>query len=292
MKKILLITDTKLKQSDELVDLFISSLQADPRVSIEHINLKAKDLKLSKQGYCPLLDELASSQNACEIEELESTINCDLIVLIDEFKHLSIKNCLRAFLNSYEGKKILKDKPVVNIALSSQMWHSASSELKTLLEQAGAKLIDNVILAPQGLFCKNFLARLMSEAKRKEYDLLSYKQMQNSQRFALAIMQGLINDEEKSFNSLCQGLKACQTDERLAKSEFIAKKSLSFLRELSFNKYLQPISAFAFVIVFIATALSICFFSIRRKLNPLKAKNIRASLALPSGDEDFRMKDF
>lgn len=73
----------------------------------------------------------------------------DLILLVYQVWFLSPSLPVQGFLKS-PSADILKDRPVVTVSVSRNMWQSASERMKELLHQFGAHHIDNVVVTHQG----------------------------------------------------------------------------------------------------------------------------------------------
>ena len=73
----------------------------------------------------------------------------DLVILGFQVWHLAPSLPIQAFFRS-ESAAVLRDTPVVTLCVSRNMWQSASERMKELLDAAGARHIDNVVVTHQG----------------------------------------------------------------------------------------------------------------------------------------------
>jgi hypothetical protein len=73
----------------------------------------------------------------------------DLVIVAFSVWHLAPSLPIQAFLRS-EQAKVLKNKPVITLCVSRNMWHSASETMKKRLSQVGAIHIDNIVVTHQG----------------------------------------------------------------------------------------------------------------------------------------------
>lgn len=78
-------------------------------------------------------------------EEILNT-KFDLVLLHYQVWYLTPSIPMNSFLKSTEGKKILKNTPVITINGSRNMWIMAQEKVKVLLQEANAKLVGNVAL--------------------------------------------------------------------------------------------------------------------------------------------------
>src|SRR3546814_765217 len=81
----------------------------------------------------------------------------DLVVLAYTVWFLSPAPPIAAFLKSAEARQLLLNRPVVTLIACRNMWLLAQEIVKDLLEQAGAKLCDNIVLTDCGSALATFI---------------------------------------------------------------------------------------------------------------------------------------
>jgi hypothetical protein len=190
------------------------------------------------------------------------------------------------------------------------MWIMAQEKVKMMLEDIGAKLIDNIVLIDQGSSLATFITTprwMLTGKKDSLWNIfppagVSNSEITSSYRFGSAILDGLKNDKEKDFTSLCYGLGAVSVNEKLIKSEQIATKSFNIWGKLirkvgkSGDVKRKPIVLLylVFLILMIVTLVPINMIiqTINRKINKAKVEEQKAVYELPSGSSIERMKDF
>src|SRR5262245_38849779 len=79
------------------------------------------------------------------LEPLRANGNFDLVVLAYQVWFLSPSGPVTAFLKSEEGKRLLRDRPVVTVIGCRNMWLNAQETVKRLIHEAGGELRDNVV---------------------------------------------------------------------------------------------------------------------------------------------------
>lgn len=79
----------------------------------------------------------------------DTTVVYDLIILVYQVWFLSPSLPVQGFLAS-PAAAVLRDRPVITVSVSRNMWQSASEKMKRLLHAAGAVQIDNVAVTHQG----------------------------------------------------------------------------------------------------------------------------------------------
>jgi len=73
----------------------------------------------------------------------------DLIILVYQVWFLTPSLPVQSFLQA-PAARVLRDRRVLTISVSRNMWHSASETMKVLLERCGARHHDNAALTHQG----------------------------------------------------------------------------------------------------------------------------------------------
>ena len=71
----------------------------------------------------------------------------DLIILAFQVWYLSPSIPINSFLQSAEGKRALKNKPVITIQGVRNMWVMSQEKIKKRIKDAGGNLIGNIVLA-------------------------------------------------------------------------------------------------------------------------------------------------
>ena len=72
--------------------------------------------------------------------------NYDLVILGYQVWYLSPSIPINSFLRSEAGRKLLRDKPVITISGTRNMWVMAQEKVKLLLADCGAHLVGNIAL--------------------------------------------------------------------------------------------------------------------------------------------------
>jgi hypothetical protein len=85
----------------------------------------------------------------CELEpfRFNPDENFDLVILAFQVWYLSPSIPINSFLQSAEGKRVLKNKPVMTIQGVRNMWVMSQEKIKKRIKDAGGNLIGNIVLA-------------------------------------------------------------------------------------------------------------------------------------------------
>jgi hypothetical protein len=231
----------------------------------------------------------------------------DLVIVAYQVWFLSPSLPITGFLQSETGKKLLSGKPVVTVIACRNMWLMAQEKVKALLQQAGARLLDNVALVDQGSSLLTFITTprwLLTGNKGSQDGLLPPagipdEAIRRAARFGHALLDALSQDREKGDAPLLEGLGAVEVDVRLIPSEKVGTRSFMIWGKL-LRKVGVPGSAarkpvlFIYVVFLISLIISVVPLTmvLRTLLRPLMKKRLQAQkdyFELPSGSATTRM---
>lgn len=224
----------------------------------------------------------------------------DLIILGYQPWFLSPSLPISAFLQSDEAHILLKNKPVITVIGCRNMWIEAQKTVKTLLEQCGARLIDNVVFSDQSGPLESFITtpRWMLSGKKDPFFGLSRagineEDIRESRRFGERLVEKLSQDALVGFEPLLQNLGAVRVDPRFIASEKIGKRSfriwgklVRFFGErgsLARRPILAVYVAFLITLIMTIVPLNMAIQSIIRRLFKAKMDIIIRTLEAPSG---------
>ncbi len=312
-KKILVISYSQTGQLDNVVKNFIKPLEQNEdtiQVTCKHIEpIKPYPFPWDVMTFMDTFPE-SVHLNGCEIKKFEKDeTEYDLIILAYQVWFLSPSIPITAFLKSNYAKQKLQNKPVITLIGCRNMWIMAQEKVKKLLNDIGAKLIDNVVLIDRGNSLETFITtpRWMLTGKTNSLWGMSEAgidplEINNANRFGKALLEALRNDKEKECIPLLQGLKAVEVNTKLIRSEKIATKSFHIWGKL-IQKLGEPgdikrkpvvILYLIFLLLIILTIVPINMIvqSILRKINKEKVLQEKEYYELPSGNGDERIKEF
>ncbi|MCD4759131.1 MAG: dialkylresorcinol condensing enzyme [Arcobacteraceae bacterium] len=312
-KHILVVSYSQTGQLDNVVKNFIAPLeQNDTTIQITYRNIEPIKPYPFPWDLMTFMDTFPESVhlNGCDIKNFkDDETNYDLVILAYQVWFLSPSIPITAFLKSKYAKQKLQNKPVITLIGCRNMWIMAQEKVKTLLNNIGAKLIDNVVLIDRGNSLETFITtpRWMLTGKTNSLWGMSEagidpKQINNTKRFGKAIVEALKNDKEKEHISLLQGLKAVEVNSKLIRSEKIATKSFHIWGNL-IQKLGKPgdikrkpvvILYLMFLLLIIVTVVPINMIvqSILRRTNKDQVQVEKETYEQPSGNGDERMKEF
>ncbi|MEO8155998.1 MAG: dialkylresorcinol condensing enzyme [Rhizobacter sp.] len=230
VKKVLVIQYSQTGQLTAVAEQIIAPLQADPGIVVQVETLVLQKPFPFPWGFFRFLDAFPESAHLVPPPlaplSLTGDEDFDLIVLPYQVWFLAPSQPITAFLKHPVAQRVLRGKPVVTVIACRNMWLSAQDKLKAMLADAGARLIDNVVLIDPGPTLATFITTprwLLSGNKAGFWGMpaagLNDAQIKGSRRFGLALRDGLLQDREKGNAPLLSGLGAAQVDPTLYFSE-------------------------------------------------------------------------
>ena len=314
MKKVLVVYFSQSGQLERLARSFMAPLEADPDVRVHWEALRPVRPYPFPWPIYRFFDTFPEAvwldPPALHPFGFGQDERFDLIVLAHTVWYLSPSLPITGFLKSDHGRRVLKDTPVVTLIGCRNMWLMAQERTKQLLKEAGAHLIDNVVLVDQGntlgtLFTtpywmftgnKRFPLNLFRPAGIAEADI------EGAARFGRALDVALRTGTLPGGGPVLQGLKAVQVDDRLIASERIALRSFRIwgrlIRALGPQgnwKRVPIVSLYVLILVALLVTVVPLSMVLRMLLRPLQRERyarLKAEFELPSGSGEDRMNEF
>lgn len=302
MKKILVLYYSQTGQLKSVVQSFISKLP-DDAIKVDVKAIESLENFPYPWGFYEFADEfveaaLVEGSPVKAIEGLED--DYDLIILGYTIWFLSPSSPIVGFLKSDQAKKIFKDKPVITLIACRDMWVMAQEKMKVLLENVGAKLIDNVALTDQGKGVYSLITTpkwLMSGSKDAFWFFppagILQSEIDAASRFGERLNAQLKLDKEKELKPLLSNLGAVNIDGKLIGLEAIAtrssriwakliklfgpKKSLG--RKIGMSFYI----AFLLLLVFTLMPINLLLRKIFNRFRQKKLRELEKKYERPSG---------
>ncbi|HIP82259.1 MAG TPA: dialkylresorcinol condensing enzyme [Desulfocapsa sulfexigens] len=170
--------------------------------------------------------------DGCPVKQLKLKKDYDLIILGYTSWFLSPSIPVTGFLKSELAKKLFENKPVITVIACRDMWLIAQEKMKGLLEDLGARLIDNVVLTDQGKSLYTFVTtpRWMLTGKKDAFWFFPpagvyEKEIESTSRFGDRLCKALQHDEERGTLPLLSNMGAVTVNGKLIATEHIAHRS-------------------------------------------------------------------
>lgn len=232
----------------------------------------------------------------------------DLVILGYTVWFLSPAPPVTAFLQSAEGKSLLRDTPVVTLIACRNMWLSAHGEVQRLLADAGARHCDNIVLTDKGSSLATFITtpRWMLTGKTDSIWGLPppgvpAADIAGCRRFGRALASALRTGWRGETPAL-SGLQAVTVDDRLIASERIGRRSFVIWGKLvraaggqgTLARRAVLMVYIVFLVAMILTVVPVTM-ALRALLRPLLAQRLarlKRDYEQPSGSGSERISEF
>lgn len=233
----------------------------------------------------------------------------DLIVLCYTVWYLSPAPPITALLKSEEGRRLLRDTPVITVTACRNMWVMAQEQVKVFLQAAGARHCDHVALVDPGPALATFITtpRWMFTGRRTPMwgmpaAGLAESAVAATARFGKAIARALADGTLDGSRPVLRELGAAKIDPALLTSERIGRRSFTVWSRLvraagtAGSPSRLPVLAIylTFLVVAIVTVVPVTML-IRAVLQPLVRARLEAEAAhyeQPSGSGTARVSEF
>jgi hypothetical protein len=236
LKKVLVVRYSQTGQLTALAEQIVAPLAAEARIAVQVLELVPLKPFPFPWPFFKFLDAFPESAHmvppALAPLALKGDEDFDLVILPYQVWFLAPSQPITAFLKDPLAQRVLRGKPVVTVIACRNMWLSAQEKLKTLLANAGARLIDNVVLTDPGPTLATFITTprwLLSGKKDGFWGMppagLTQEQIRGSRRFGLALREALLADRERAGQPLLAGLGAVEVEPRLYFSEKTGTRS-------------------------------------------------------------------
>ena len=302
IKKVLVLYYSQSGQLKRVVDSFVSTLP-DEEIQVDIKSIKPKENYPYPWPFYRFAVEFpeAALMDGADVYELENLEDdYDLIVLGYTIWFLSPSSPVVGFMKSAQAKKIFKDKPVVTLIACRDMWVMAQEKMKSLLEDVGAKLIDNVALTDQGKGIYSFVTtpRWLLSGKKDPFFIfppagILEREIDQAARFGKRLNEALKQNQEKEFKPLLKNLGAVNVNGKLIASEVIATRSSKIWAKLikkfgSKNSFGRKVgmtiySVFLVILVFTIVPINIMVRKILNIFQKEKLKALEVRYEQPSG---------
>ena len=156
----------------------------------------------------------------------------DLVIVSYQVWFLAPSQPVVAFLRSPTGRRLLAGKPVITVIACRNMWLMAQEKMKGLLQDLGARLIDNVVLTDTAPTLATLVTtpRWLLTGRRDAFLGLPpagipVTEIARCERFGHALRDALRDGRERGTAPLLTGLQAVQANPRLLVSERAGTRS-------------------------------------------------------------------
>ncbi len=312
MKKVLIVSYSQTGQLNRILDNIATPLRENGSIDVEWTTITPERPYPFPWPFFSFFDLFPESVylDGPPIKKIITKYQkYDLIILGYQVWFLSPSLPVSAFLHSVEGRALLKNTPVVAVNACRNMWLNAYERLKEMLNDAGAHLLDHVVLVDQGNSFATFITtpRWLLTGKKGPFlgmpeAGVSEKAIKDSVRFGRAISYALDSGKEKNRSPLLTGLQAVDVNDRLIASERIGYRSFRIWGKLirkagkpgEIGRRIVLTLYILFLVTLIVTIVPVTVM-LRYLMYPFARKSLRKMkhyFELPSGSGSERMQEF
>jgi hypothetical protein len=235
-KRVLVIQYSQTGQLSAVAEQIVAPLRVDAGIELHVESLKPLPAYPFPWPFFRFLDAFPESAlmqpPALAPLGLTGDEDFDLVILPYQVWFLAPSLPITAFLRHPVARRVLNGKPVVTVIACRNMWMLAQEKLKGLLAEAGARLIDNVVLIDPGPTLATFFTTprwLWTGNQAGFWGMpaagLNDAQIKGTRRFGLALRDALHSGAEQGTQPLLSGLAAVTADPRLYVSEKAGTRS-------------------------------------------------------------------
>ena len=238
-KRVLVLTYSQTGQLSAVVERIVAPLRAEGADVIIDVHVETLRPRSPFPFPWPILRFFDAFPECAHLDPaplqpitLKGDEEFDLVILSYQVWFLAPSQPAVAFLRSPEGRRLLAGKPVVTVIACRNMWLMAQEKMKSLLADAGARLIDNVVLTDTAPTMATLVTtpRWMLTGRRDAFLGLppagiEAGEIARCSRFGHALRDALAAGRERQTAPLLSGLRAVQADPRLLFAEKAATRS-------------------------------------------------------------------
>jgi len=309
MKNVLIVSYSQSGQLADIVAALARPLETE-NIKIHHEVLRPDPAFPFPWPFFTFLDAFPESVRLDPRPNKPLTIpgetEFDLVILAWTVWYLSPSQPITAFLQSAEGKRLLAGRPVVSLVACRNMWASAFDTLKTLIAEAGGRLVDHIALIDESPALFTFITtpRWVMTGRRDRFLGLppagvTPEQTAGVERFGTALAAALARNEEKSGQPMLSGLRAVKVTPHLVMSERTGRRVFQvwsglvrlFGRAGQRRRIPALILFMSYLIIVVLTIVPLHFI-LQRLIAPLLSRRIAEILhhyEQPSGADGARM---
>lgn len=240
---------------------------------------------------------------------LPADTDFDLIILCYQVWYLAPALPMTAFLQSAEGKQLIKGKPVITVVACRNMWLSAQQAMQEMIAEAGGRLLDHIAFTDRGHPLATFITtpRWVLTGRRNAFLGLpaagvAPDEIAAADRFGKAIGKALMRGDEQGNQPLLRGLRAVTVNPRLAISERAGRRAFGVWSRLiraagKRGQWRRRPLLLIFLIYLIAMIITVVPLSLLLQwlFAPLlssRLNSLKAELEQPSGSDDFNLEKY
>ena len=303
MKKVLVLYYSQSGQLRDVLASIIAPLEESTEIDCDWRPLEPVEPYPYPWPFYAFFNAFPEAVNleGCPVREVDMAADYDLIVLGYTVWFLSPSIPITGFLQSAQAQTLFQGKPVITVIACRDMWLMAQEKMKGLLEDLGARLLDNVVLTDQGDSLYTFVTtpRWLLTGKKEAFwgfprAGIAAADIAAAFRFGRRLVAALRDNLELGEKPLLGKLDAVNVNGKLIASERIAQRSFMIWSRLikqagaaagTTGRNLVITIYFVFLLLMIVTVVPLNIL-LRRLIYPFRKTAIDQAVAeyeQPSG---------
>lgn len=312
-KKVLAILYSQTGQLSAIAEQVLAPLLADARIGVHLEILKPVREHPFPWPFFRFLDTFPESAHLVpeKLQPLTLAENAefDLVLIFYQVWFLAPSRPAIAFLDTPAAQRVLRGKPVVTVIACRNMWMNAHTRMRRLLNQLGARHLDNVVLTDRAPTLATLLTTplwLLTGRKTPVPGLptagVAPGEIKRSIRFGRALRDALHAGHEQGEGPLLSGLGAVEAQPQLMVSERAGSRSFhvwgKLLRLAGPPGAWQRKPLLVFYVVFLlgiivtVVPLSLALQTLLRPLLKQRLAALKAGFEHPSGSGTERLTQY
>lgn len=310
VKHILVVSYSQTGQLAAITEQILAPLRQDANVAVHVEVLRPRREFPFPWPFFRFLDAFPESAHLApgELSPLSLTGDekFDLVILPYQVWFLAPSQPVVAFLQHPVARRLLVGKPVVTVIACRNMWLLAQEKMKGLLDAAGARLLDNVVLTDTAPTLATLITtpRWLLTGRRDAFLGLPPAGIQpveirRAGRFGQALRDALKDHRERGSAALLSGLQAVEARPELLTSERAGTRSFHLWGKLlrragppgAFARRPLLVAYLVFLVAIIVTVVPTSLFlqSLLRPFLRQRLARIKEEFESPSGSGNERL---
>ena len=294
MKKILVIYYSQTGQVKDIIKSVLSDGENDEYIQIDYYKIEPeKNFPFPWQPTSAFYNVFPESVKGISAPVKPLIINkpeqYDLVILGLQVWYLSPSIPVNSFLKSTDAKKNLKDKPVITIYGTRNMWISANKTVKELIKKAGGNLKGNIVFSDKhhNLISVITIVRWLIKGKKEASKYfpeagVSGKDISEASKFGKPILKALKNNNFKTLQKELLKLNAVHIDYHIMKTELTGKRIFNIWADLILKhsennskkrkRLLKLFSYYLFLVIYLISPFASFIFRLKKLIFTEKTK--------------------
>jgi len=293
MKKILVIYYTKSGQIKDILNSVLKDAEANS-VKIDYVKIEPEQeypfpWKPTSTFYDVFPESVKSIDIPIKALNVNNSEQYDLIILGLQVWYLSPSVPISSFLKTEDAKNILKDKPVITVYGTRNMWVSANKTVKNLIKNVGGNLVGNIVLSDKyhNLISVITIVRWLINGKKEASKYfpeagVSNFDIQSASKFGSPIFNSVKENNFSNLQNELLKLNAVHIDYHIMKTELTGIRIFHIWANLILNKgknnpkrrkrLLTLFSYYLFFVLYVVSPFSSLIFRIIKLIFPKKVR--------------------